>query len=121
VIVLTRRQSPWGFGAGAFIVSFWDWQVLFRSPIGIEGIKSVETVLRGGSPDPGTLIQFLAGCGRFLIIAACIAGFLQLVPKRRQWGELIGGGVLAISFQLVTSFTVGLPAAAVHIRQALGL
>jgi len=120
VILMTRRLSTWGFGAGALLATFWNWLLLFRSPVGTEGIKAIGTVLRGGPPDPSTLIQLFAACGHFLIIGACVAGFLRLRPTGGQWGEFIGGGVLAIGFLLVMAFTVGPPEAAVHIKQALG-
>lgn len=66
------------------------------------------------------MIQLLAACGHFLIIAGCLVGFLRLRPTGRQWAEFVGGGVLAIGFLVVMAFTVGPPEAAVHIRQALG-
>ena len=121
VILMTRRQSTWGFGAGALLATFWNCLVLFRSPVGTQALTAIETVLRGGPPDPSTLIQLLAACGHFLIIGACVAGFLRLRPTGRQWGEFVGGGVLAIGFLLVMAFTVGPPEAAVHLKQAFGL
>jgi len=117
VIFLTRRQSTWGFGAGALLAAFWNWMLLLRSPVGIQGIR----MLQGGPLDPGDLIQLLAACAHFLIIAACVVGVLRLRPTSRQWGEFVGGGVLAIGFLLVMAFTVGPPEAAVHIKQAFGL
>lgn len=121
VILMTRRLSAWGFGAGALLATFWNWLVLFRSPVGAGGIRAIEAVLRGGPPDPGTLVQLLAAGAHFLIIGACVAGFLRLRPTGRQWGEFVGGGVLAIGFLLVMAFTVGPPEAAVHLRQAFGI
>jgi len=120
VIVLTRRQSTWGYGAGALIATFWNWIALFRSPVGSEGVKAIASVVHGGTPDPSALIQLFAACGHFLIIVACVAGFLRLRPTGRQWGEFIGGGVLAIALLLVMAFTVGPPEAAEHLKQALG-
>jgi hypothetical protein len=121
VILTTRRLSTWGFGAGALLATFWNCLILFRSPVGAAGLKAIETLLQGGPANPGLLIQLFAACGHFLIIAACVAGFLRLRPTGRQWGEFIGGGVLAIGFLLVMAFTVGPPEAAVHLKQALGL
>jgi hypothetical protein len=121
VILMTRRLSAWGFGAGALLATFWNCLVLFRSPVGTGGIKAIETVLRGGPPDPSTLIQLFAACGHFLIIGACVAGFLRLRPTGRQWGEFVGGGVLAVGFLLLMAFTVGPPEAAVNLKRAFGL
>jgi hypothetical protein len=95
--------------------------VLFRSPVGREGSRAIETVLRGGPADPSILIQLFAACGHFLIIGGCVVGFLRLRPTGRQWGEFVVGGVLAIGFLLVMAFTGGPPEAAVHLKQAFGL
>ena len=98
VIIVTRRQSVWGYGAGALLATFWNWMALFRSPVGSEGVKAVVTALRGGPPDAGALIQLFAACGHLLIIVACLAGFLRLRPAGRQWTAFVGGGVVAIRF-----------------------
>jgi hypothetical protein len=40
----------------------------------------------------------VGGIGHFLLIVACIAGFLQLKPRMTQWGQFIGGGLLALAY-----------------------
>jgi hypothetical protein len=45
VIVLTRRLSPWGFGAGVSMACFWNALLLFRSPVGL-------ALVHGTSPGP---------------------------------------------------------------------
>ena len=114
VIVLTRRKSAWGFGAGVFIAVFWNFLVLFRTPVGSEA-------LNGHLFEPGILIQLLAACGHFLIIVACLVGFFRLRPGGRQWSAFAGGGIIAIGYLLTMAFTIGPPEAAQHIRQALGI
>jgi len=121
VIILTRRQSAWGFGAGALTATFWNLLVLFRSPVGAEGLHAIGSLLRGGSARPDILLQLFGACGHFLIIAACLVGFLSLRPQERQWGRFVVGGVLAIAFLLAMAFTAGPPEAAVNIKHALGL
>jgi hypothetical protein len=112
VIVLTRRKSAWGFGAGVMIAVFWNFLVLFRSPVGSEALN--------GHFRPDILLQLFAACGHFLIIAACLVGFLRARPAARQWGQFATGGVLAIAYLITMAFTVGPPEAAQHIKQALG-
>jgi hypothetical protein len=34
----------------------------------------------------------------FLIIVACVAGFLHLRPRGKQWGQFFGGGILALAY-----------------------
>jgi len=122
VIVLTRRGSAWGFGAGVFIAVFWNVLLLFRSPFGPEAVRVIETLLRTGQPpDPGILIQLFAVFGHCLIIVGCLAGFLRTRPGARQWNQFVVGGVLTIGYLLVMAFTVGPPEAAQHIRQAFGV
>ena len=114
VVVLTRRRSAWGFGAGVFIAVFWNVLVLFRSPLGHEAIS-------GNALRPDVLIQLLAACGHMLIIVACLVGFWQIRPAARQWGQFVAGGLLAIGYLLLMAFTLGPPEAAQHIKQAFGL
>jgi hypothetical protein len=38
------------------------------------------------------------GVAHFLIIIACMAGFLHLRPRRKQWGQFFGGGILALAY-----------------------
>jgi hypothetical protein len=122
VVVLARRNSAWGFGAGVFIGAFWNVLVLFRSPIGLQAVAGVGALIHGGpAPRPDVMLQAFAACGNFLIIAACLVGFFRTRPGARQWGQFAAGGVLAIGYLLAMVFTVGPPEGAQHIRQALGL
>jgi hypothetical protein len=122
VVVLARRNSAWGFGAGVFIAAFWNGLMLFRSPIGLQAVAGIGALMHGGpAPRADVMLQAFAACGNFLIIAACLFGFLRARPGARQWGQFVAGGVLAIGYFLVMVFTVGPPEGAQHIRQALGL
>jgi hypothetical protein len=122
VVILARRKSAWGFGAGVFIAAFWDALILFRSPIGQQAAAGIVALIHGGpSPRPDVMLQAFAGCGHVLIIVGCLAGFVRTRPGGRQWGEFVAGGVLAIGYLLLMVFTVGPPEGAQHIREALGL
>jgi hypothetical protein len=122
VIVLTRRTSAWGFGAGVLIAVFWNVLLLFRSPVGPEGVQVMETLIRTGhATQPDILIQLFAAFGHVLIIVACLVGFLRTRPTARQWNQFFAGGALAIGYLLVMAFTLGPPEAAQHIKQAFGL
>lgn len=122
VIVLARRDSAWGFGAGVFIATFWNVLVLFRSPVGVQAVAGIRALIHGGpAPQPDVLLQLFAACGNFLIIAACLVGFFRTRPGARQWGQFAAGGVLAVGYLLAMVFMVGPPEGAQHIRQAFGL
>jgi len=40
----------------------------------------------------------VGGVGHFLLIVACMAGFLQLRPGTRQWVQFFAGGLLALAY-----------------------
>jgi len=114
IIILTRRMSPWGFGAGVITACFWNWLLLFRSPVGV-------ALVHGQVAQPDIAIQLLAALGHFLIIVACLAGFWRTRPAGRQWAQFVGGGAIAVGYLLAMVWTVGPPEAAEHVKQALGL
>jgi hypothetical protein len=121
VIVLTRRKSAWGYGAGVLIAVFWNVLVLFRSPVGAEGVRVIEALMRGGQvSQPDIFVQLFAAFGHCLIIVACLVGFLRTRPAGRQWGQFFGGGALAIGYLLTMAFTLGPPEAAENIRRSFG-
>jgi len=117
IVVLARRHSAWGYGAGFVVPAFWNALLLFRSPVGAMGMQAV---VHGQMPDPGVVMQLFAAAGHFLIIIACLVGFARTRPAGRQWGAFAGGGILALAYLLVMAFTIGPPEAAQHIKQALG-
>ena len=120
VILLARRQNAWGFGAGVFTAVFWNVLLLFRSPVGAQSLPVLESLVHGHVQQPDVLLQLFAACGHFLIIIACLAGFLRIRPAGRGWGQFAAGGILAISYLLIMVFTVGPAEGAQHIKQALG-
>jgi hypothetical protein len=114
VIILTGRRSAWGYGAGVFTASFWNFLVLFRSPIGV-------ALAHGAVQRPDEALQLFAALGHFLIIVACLVAFWRTRPAGRQWREFVAGGAIAIGYFLVMVWTVGPPEGVEHIKQALGL
>jgi len=114
VIILTRRMSPWGFGAGVILACFWNALLLFRSPVGTE-------LIHGNVSRPDVALQLFGALGHFLIIVACLVGFSRTRPAGRQWAEFFAGGVIAVGYLLVMVWTVGPPEGVAHIKQALGL
>jgi len=114
VVILTRRRSAWGFGAGVFIALFWNLLVLFRSPLGHDAISG--QLLR-----PDVLLQLVAAAAHFLIVFACLAGFWRARPAARECFQFVAAGAVTIAYLLLMAFTFGPPEAGAHIRQALGL
>ena len=114
VIVLTRRMSSWGFGAGVIMAGFWNALLLFRSPVGV-------ALVHGDLARPDVALQLFGAMGNFLIIVACLVGFSRTRPAGRPWAEFFAGGVIAVGYLLAMVWTVGPPEGVAHIKQALGL
>lgn len=94
VIVLTRKTSPWGFGAGCIISLFWNYINLFVTTFSRAGLQQLSSLLQTGQlRRPNVFIAVIAVVGHFLLIIACLAGFLRTRPGSRAWGQLMVGGV----------------------------
>jgi len=99
VIVLTRRNSPWGFGVGVIIPTAWNCLNLFVTHLFQAGAGQFWSLVRTGHVSrPETLMVMVGGVAHFLLIIACMAGFIQLRPRRKQWGQFFAGGFLALAY-----------------------
>ena len=99
VIVLTRRNSPWGFGIGVIIPTAWNCLNLFVTHLFQKGAVLFWSLVRTGDVSrPETMMVTVGGVAHFLLIVACVAGFLQLQPRGKQWGQFFGGGILASAY-----------------------
>ncbi len=108
VIVLTRRNNAWGFGAGCSIAVFWNYINLFITTFIMAGVQQFSVMLRTGQVErPDLLIAVFAAGGHFLLIIACLAGFLRTRPNAKQWGQFVAGGALAVAYFAVIIVTTG--------------
>lgn len=108
VIVLTRRQSAWGFGAGFFIAAFWNYTNLFVTTFVRAGADQLMLLLHTGRlRRPDLLVALVAAFGHFMMMVACAVGWVRLRPGGRQMGEFVLGGVLAIGFFVLIIFATG--------------
>jgi cytochrome bd-type quinol oxidase subunit 2 len=99
VILLTRRNNPWGFGAGVVVPTAWNCLGLFITHLIQGGAIELWTALHTGHiSQPDRVTVLLGGLAHFLLIIACIAGFLQLHPGRKQWAQFFGGGLVAMAY-----------------------
>ena len=99
VIVLTRRNSAWGYGAGCIIAALWNSVNLFVTTFIWSGWQEFLSLLRTGQLHrPDQLIAVIAAVGHILLIIACLAGFFRTRPGLKQWGRFIGGGALALGY-----------------------
>jgi len=99
VVVLARRNSPWGFGIGAIMAAAWSCLNLFVTHLMQAGMALLLSFIRTGHMDqPVTLMVAIGGIGHFLLLIGCVIDFLELRPGIRQWGQFFAGGLLAIAY-----------------------
>jgi hypothetical protein len=95
VIVLARRNSAWGFGAGFTVAVLWNSANLFATGFIAAGVDALWALLRTGHLARPVLLLILVGAGgHFLMILGCLLCFLRRKPKLRQWAEFCGGAAL---------------------------
>jgi hypothetical protein len=122
VVVLTRRKSAYGFGAGVAVAVFWNSIGIFAATFFLDGVQDLWAAIRTGSaPRPDLLLQLLAFGGHLLIIVACLVGFFRTRPGIRRWGQFVAGGVLAIGYFAAIVFAAGPPSAVALFRRVFGL
>lgn len=108
VIVLARRGSAWGYGAGFTIAMFWNYTNLFVTTFIAAGLHQLGMLLQTGRLGrPDLLIALFAAFGHVLMIVGCLAGLLRLRPKLRQGVEFIAGGILAVAYFAIIILTTG--------------
>jgi hypothetical protein len=100
VIYLTRRKSPWGFGAGCIIGAFWNYIFLRGAAVDVRAFLTGRVI----RPDVG--LQLAATVAHFVLIVACAAGFWRLKPSANDWAKFLGAGILAIGYLLLLMITM---------------
>jgi hypothetical protein len=99
VIVLTRRNSPWGFGIGVIVPTAWNCLNLFVThlfQVGAMQFWSLVCTEHVTRREP--MLVLIGGVAHLLLIIACMAAFLQLRPRRKQWGQFFAGGFVALAY-----------------------
>ena len=108
VIVLTRRNSSWGFGAGFLIAIFWNYTNLFVTTFVRGGWNQLHLLMTSGhASHPDRIIALIACGGHFLMIAGCLAGILLLRPSAQTWTKFFAGGVIAVASFILMIYTTG--------------
>ena len=95
IIVLTRRNSAWGFGIGCLNGVFWNY-------IFIVGAQDkLWLLLKGQLFRPDLVLQAVATVANFLIIIACLTAFIRLKPDAKRWTAFVTGGLLAVGYLIL--------------------
>src|SRR5580698_2096146 len=96
VLVLTQRNNAWGYGIGVIVPTAWNCLNLFVTHLFQKGAVQFWSLIHSGQfwfllrtghvSRPETMSVMVGGAAHFLIIVACVAGFLHLRPRGKQWG-----------------------------------
>lgn len=99
VIILSRRNSPWGFGAGVAVPAYWNGLQLFVTHNFQTGARLLWSFLRTGQVRRfDTMMVTIGGIGHFILIVACVVALLQLRTDKRKWWKFAGGAVASLAY-----------------------
>lgn len=99
VVVLARRNSPWGYGAGFSVAMAWNAMNLVLTHLIQVGAVAFWSLLRAGHVQQLVpMMVALGGIGHFILIAAALFGVGWHNTEARKWWKFAGGGVLSIGY-----------------------
>jgi hypothetical protein len=99
VILLARKDSALGYGAGITIAVTWD-GIEWLGPHLIQaGAHELWTLLSTGHLGrPETLMVFIGAIAHIVLILACLAAFRRLPPGKKEWRQFLAGGLLVLAY-----------------------
>ena len=106
VIVLARRNSAWGYGAGFAIAIVWNGMNFFLTRAMQADAVSLWSSLQSGQvPQLVPMSVLLGAAAHFILIAAALFALTRHNTEARKWLKFAGGGVLSIAyFALIVAF-----------------
>lgn len=107
VVILARRNSPWGFGAGFAIGMVWNALNLFVTHLMLTGAVAFWSLLRHGHTEQLVPIMVtLGGIGHFILIVSSLVAVIRRDSEPNKWWKFVGGGATAVAyFALLISFS----------------
>ena len=98
-MILARRNSVWGLGAGVTIAVVWNSLNLFVTHLAQAGVIAFWSFLRTGEVRrPDTMLVPLGCIGHFVLIIACLAAFLDLKTDKNKWWKVLWGGLFTLAY-----------------------
>jgi len=99
VVILARRSSALGLGAGFTMAVAWNGLNLFVTHLMQAGAVAFWSLLRTGQVRRiDTMMVALGGIGHFILIVACLAALLDRRMVGPKWRNFVLGGVAALTY-----------------------
>jgi hypothetical protein len=99
ILILARRNSAWGFGAGFTIGVVWNCLETFGPHLMQAGAVMFWSFLRTGQVQHlETMMVPIGGIGHFILIIACLAALLKERMDHKKWWKFVGGGFLTLAY-----------------------
>ena len=109
-IVLSRRGSRWGYFLGISVAAFWNYILLFVSPIPARFLQH--------PTEPDLVLQSLAWIANAFVIIGCVYGYYRLPNRSRaDFGRFVVAFALATAV-LAVGIALFSPSRLVMFRQA---
>lgn len=105
VVVLARRNSSWGYGAGFAIAMVWNGMELVAHIMQADAVAVWSSLRIGHVPPVVPMTVMLGGAAHCILIVAALVALLRHNTEARKWWKFVGGGVLSIAyFALLVAF-----------------
>jgi hypothetical protein len=99
VIVLSRRNSPWGYGAGFAIAIVWNGMNFFGPHLIQAGAVAFWSWLRTGHEQQLVpMMVTLGALGHFILIFGTLIAILRHNEETTKWWKFAGGGTLTVAY-----------------------
>jgi hypothetical protein len=99
VLVLVRRNSAWGYGAGFAVAVAWNGIGLFVTHLIHAGAVAFWSSLRTGHVQQLVpMMVTLGGIGHSILIVAALFAVVGHNTEARKWWKFAGGGVLSVAY-----------------------
>jgi hypothetical protein len=99
IVILARRNSAWGFGAGVTIGVAWNSLNLFVTHLMQAGTVVFWSFVQTGHVQRlETMMVPVGGIAHFILIIACLAALFNQPKDNKKWWKFAGGAVLTIAY-----------------------
>lgn len=99
VVILARRSSVWGLGAGVTIAVIWNSLNLFVTHLMQAGVVAFWSFVHTGQARRlDTMMVAVGGIGHFILILACLVALRDRRMNKKRWWEFVGGGIATLAY-----------------------